>query len=202
MKNSLSGILAALLMWLSPLLLRAQVEDSDDIVVQVVIPPCLDIRIVEGKNVDFVVSSLDNYVNGISDPLAYSTVFEVSSSQNFQVMLLTALFYSPTTDDELASGNFGFRIEDAGNYAVGDRHLLLGGSSSPSPLAAMDTDHTIITAANLGNSGNYADNRFRLSFELGTASVRALSGLPTLLEQNIAPVTYIGAVLLLATTTP
>jgi hypothetical protein len=179
----------------------AQTTDSDDINVTAVFKTSIDLNVVSGANISFLVESLDDYTNGLSDPTAYTSTFEVSASVNFKVDLSSTNF-TDGSGNTLNAQNFGYTIADAGTYQVGTNHLLDGGTTSPSALALLGANNTIVEATGSGNAGPATANRFNLNFELGTAGVRALSGLPILLSQNIAPSTYTSVVTLTASAMP
>ncbi|TAE48308.1 MAG: hypothetical protein EAZ89_15460 [Bacteroidetes bacterium] len=179
----------------------AQTTDSDDINISAAFSSSIDLNVTDGANISFVVASLDNYTNGLVDPTAYTSTFQVSSSVDFKVDLASTSF-SDGNGNELSAGNFGYTVSDAGTYQVGTNHLLLGGSTSPAPLAVLGAPRTIVEATGSGNAGPFTANTFKIKFELGTAAARAVSGLPILLQQNIAPATYTSVVTLTASAMP
>ncbi|MDX1908767.1 MAG: hypothetical protein SF053_17150 [Bacteroidia bacterium] len=178
-----------------------QTTDSDNINVTAVFKTVIDLNVTSGANITFTVQTLDQYTNGLSDPTAYQSTFDVSSSVNFQVSL-SATNFTDANGNTLNANNFGYTLTDAGTYTAGTNHLLLGGSASPSPMALLGTTSTIVAATGSGNAGPASANAYDIDFELGTANVRALSGLPTLLAQNIAPSTYTSVVTLTASAMP
>jgi hypothetical protein len=190
-----------LLLALLPACLAAQTSDSDDIQVTAVFKNAIDLTITAGANVNFLVASQGDYLGGVSSPYNYFSDFEVSSSTNFQVSLSSTNF-SDGEGRVLDARNFGYRLLDNGSHLAGVNHLLLGQASSPSPLAALGSNQVIVAATGAGNAGRAETNRFRIHFELGTADVRALSSLPTLLEQQIVPSTYTAVVTLTASAMP
>ncbi|MEL6195038.1 MAG: hypothetical protein AAFR66_23475, partial [Bacteroidota bacterium] len=127
----------------------------------------------------------------------YTATFVINSSVDFKVDLVATDFTNPD-GGVLNANNFGYQVIDNGTNVVGTNHLLLGGTSSPSALALLGTDTEIITSNGDGNAGSSAANSFKIRFQLGTAAVRAVSGLDPLLDQNVAPSTYSSTVTLTA----
>lgn len=194
MKHVLSLLLAGLCMPLA-------FAQSDDINISAAFSSSIDCTVTSGTDISFVVATLDDYTNGLADPTAYSSTFEVNASVNFKVDLTSTQFTDPN-GNVLDARNFGYTISDAGTHTVGSNHLLMGGTASPSAMALLGTDREIVTSTADGNAGAAAANRFTLKFELGTAAVRAVSNLPQLLDQNIAPTTYASVVTLTASAMP
>ncbi|GAB4420846.1 MAG: hypothetical protein OHK0039_34960 [Bacteroidia bacterium] len=195
------SFLLSLALVLASSLAVAQTDDSDDIQVSASFSSSIDLTVTAGSQISFNVVTLDDYTNGLADATAYNSTFEVNSSVDFQVDF-TATDFSDGAGNTINANNFGYVISDAGSHAAGTNHLLLGASTTPSAYALLGDDNTIVEATGSGNAGPGTANRFTLKFELGTSSVRALSGLPTLLEQNIAPATYTSTVTLTASAMP
>ncbi|MEZ4828645.1 MAG: hypothetical protein R3C61_20525 [Bacteroidia bacterium] len=186
------------LMCISPGIILSQ---TDDIQVSAAFSSSIDLTVTSGANINFVVATLGEYTGGVSSPYNYISDFEVNSSVDFKVDISSTNF-TDAAGNILNVGNFGYRISDNGTYAVGANHLLLGDVNSPSAIAVLGPNTEIITATGSGNAGPASANAFRLQFELGTPAVRALSGLPELLNQNIVPGTYTGVVTLTASAMP
>ena len=161
----------------------------------------IDLTVISGSNIYFSISNIDEYQNGLEDPNTYSSVFEVNSSVDFRVELSSTDFISGT-GNILSSKNFGFTIDDIGTHRTGRNHKFMGTATSPSHLNLLGSDIELITPSGQGNSGSADANRFRLTFELGTAETRKKSGLPTLLDQNITPGTYSSIITLTASGMP
>ncbi len=179
--------------------LKAQAEDN--IQLQAAFSSSIDLNVTAGSTINFSVATLGEYTGGVASPYDYFADFEVSASQHFQVILSSSPF-SDGNGHNLSEGNFGYRLIDNGTYEAGTHHLLLGGSGSPSGLAVLGPPRTIIEATGNGNAGPASANAYRIHFELGTPETRALSGLPTLLDQRIAPGIYTGVVTLTALAMP
>ncbi|MDX2249564.1 MAG: hypothetical protein SF052_22460 [Bacteroidia bacterium] len=176
-------------------------SQTDDINVSAAFSSSIDLTVTSGANISFVVATLGEYTGGVSSPYNYISDFSVNSSVSFKVDLASTNF-TDAAGNTLDAGNFGFRILDNGTYAVGVNHLLLGDVNSPSAVAVLGPTTEVVTASGSGNAGPSSANAFRLQFELGTPAVRAISGLPTLLDQNIIPGTYTGVVTLTASAMP
>ncbi|MEM7656084.1 MAG: hypothetical protein AAF399_08150, partial [Bacteroidota bacterium] len=161
----------------------------------------IDLTVTSGSNISFSVTSLQDYTDGLADPSAYNSEFEVNSSVDFKVDL-TSTPFDDGNGNILDAGNFGYTISDNGTYTVGTNHKLLGGTVSPSAYAVLGTSNEVVSAFAEGNAGSAAANAYTLKFELGTDAVRAVSGLPNLLDQNVAPATYASTVTLTASAMP
>ncbi|MEO0897775.1 MAG: hypothetical protein AAFY71_15320 [Bacteroidota bacterium] len=176
-------------------------QTSDEIQISAAFSSSIDLAVTEGDNIAFTVASLEDYTDGLSDPTAYNSKFVVNSSVNFKVDL-TATPFDDGNGNILNANNFGYTISDAGSHVVGTNHLLLGASSSPSEYALLGNNTEVVTSTGEGNAGDASQNAYQLKFELGTAAVRAKSGLPRLLDQNVAPATYASTVTLTASAMP
>ncbi|GAB4420848.1 MAG: hypothetical protein OHK0039_34970 [Bacteroidia bacterium] len=179
----------------------AQVDASDDVQVTAHFSSSLDLRIVSGATVNFVVATMGEYSGGVASPYNYFSDFTVTASVNYRVAISSTDF-SNGAGETLAAGNFGYRLFDNGTHSAGVNYLLLGAATSPSPMGILGTTRDIITPLPAGNAGPPTANAFRIHFELGTPAARALSGLPTLLEQSIVPGQYTGTVTLTVSAEP
>ncbi|MCI4668197.1 MAG: hypothetical protein MRZ79_08670 [Bacteroidia bacterium] len=176
-------------------------QSSDEITINAAFSSYINLNVTEGANINFSVKSIGDYTGGMSSPYNYFSIFEVSSSQNFKVDLVATTF-GDGNGNFLDANNFGYRISDEGEHLVNVNHLLLGATNSPSNLALLGANTEIVTPTGDGNAGSNLQNRYKLQFELGTPGVRALSGLPRLLDQNISPASYVGTVTLTASAMP
>lgn len=176
-------------------------QSSDEIQISAAFSSSIDLTVTEGDNISFTVATLDDYTNGLADPTAYNSKFVVNSSVDFKVDL-TATPFDDGNGNILNANNFGYTIADAGTHAAGTNHLLMGAATTPSTYALLGNNTEVVTATGSGNAGDATQNAFTLKFELGTAAVRTISGLPRLLDQNIAPATYSSTVTLTASAMP
>ncbi|MEM6765300.1 MAG: hypothetical protein AAF824_05990 [Bacteroidota bacterium] len=172
---------------------------SDEINISAAFSSSIDLTVTNGANISFTVASLTDYNDGLADLSGdtYTATFVINSSVDFKVDLGSTDFTNPE-GDVLAAANFGYEIFDNGTNVVGTNHQLVGGTTSPSTLTTLGSATEIITATGDGNAGSSTSNSFKIRFQLGTAAVRAVSGLGTLLSQNIAPSTYSATVTLTA----
>ena len=186
-------------MTLACLLTVSLQAQSDEINISAAFSSSIDLTVTDGANISFTVASLDDYNNGLADNSGdtYTATFVINSSVDFKVDLVATDFTNPD-GGVLNANNFGYQVIDNGTNVVGTNHLLLGATTSPSTLALLGTDTEIITSSGDGNAGSSAANSFKIRFQLGTAAVRAVSGLAPLLDQNIAPSTYSSTVTLTA----
>ena len=186
-------------MTLACLLTVSLQAQSDEINISAAFSSSIDLTVTDGANISFTVASLDDYNNGLADNSGdpYTATFVINSSVDFKVDLVATDFTNPD-GGVLNANNFGYQVIDNGTNVVGTNHLLLGATTSPSTLALLGTDTEIITSSGDGNAGSSAANSFKIRFQLGTAAVRAVSGLDPLLDQNIAPSTYSSTVTLTA----
>lgn len=194
-------ICAALLLALLPARLGAQTDETDDIQLSAAFEASIDLRVTEGSSISFVVATTSEYTGGLASPYQYFSEFTVTSSTAFQVVL-SAADLADGAGRTLDIRNLGCRLTDYGTHTAGVQHLLMGAAASPSALALLGPSLTLITATGPGNAGTAAQNRFRIQFELATPELRALSGLPTLLEQRITPGVYRTVILLTASPMP
>lgn len=174
---------------------------ADDINLSASFSNSIACTVTYGQDINFVVATIGEYRGGLSSPFDYFSYFTVSSSANFKVELSSTDFTDPN-GNVLDARNFGFRISNEGTHRPGVNQLLMGAARTPSKLVLLGEDREIVKSSGQGNAGSAEANRYKLQFELGTPSVRALSGLPTLLEQNIRPTTYRAVITLTATAMP
>lgn len=174
---------------------------SDDIQISAAFSSSIDLTVTDGANISFVVASLDHYTNGLKDPTAYSSTFEINSSVEYKVDLV-ATDFADASGNILDVDNFGYYLESIGTNRPGRNLKMLGTATNPSHYALLGNDETIIKSNGQGNVGTADKNRFKVHFELGTSDVRGISSLPALIDQNIAPGTYSSTVTLTASAMP
>ena len=174
---------------------------SDEINISAAFSSSIDLRIASGANINFTFSTLEEYQNGKSG----ASTFEVASSVNFSV----AMSYTPFTNadgDEIDLRNLTIRLRvpEARSSEVGVRWSYPIGTVLTNELAkdglyysgtylATTAPQTVLLPGPSGNAGTYEDNQFEIVFHMGYQGRNdALSGigLPSLLDQNIAPGTY------------
>ncbi|MDX2286536.1 MAG: hypothetical protein NW241_20385 [Bacteroidia bacterium] len=201
MPPSLCRLPATLLLLIQMWVLRGQIPASDDVRIAAHFAAAIDLQVTDGESIHFGVASMSEYLDGKSSPYLYWSEFTVAASTPFTVVL-SAADLTDGLGDTLDMRNIGFRLFDYGSHQAGVDHLLAGAAASPTGLLLLGPSVALIAPTGIGNTGTAAENRFRMHFELATPELRALSGLPTLLLQYIAPGTYYGQVLLTATAQP
>ena len=136
--------------------------------------------------------------------------FSVSSSVNFQVDIVSTRMMDPA-GNELPLWNLGYRIEPA-NATVraeyGTRYIWgpKDGDSHNASLSgiyiASETEKTVILPGPAGNSGSFERNAFKIRTGISANNIRAITGRPRLIEQNIVPGTYVTTLPLTASAAP
>lgn len=174
-----------------------QVSDNAVIPVSVTLNSILRLTVVSGGNIQFVVNTIEDYMFGIPNSPRYTTRFNVASSRDFDVLIyaesatFAGMDYDATDDgtgNPIGStgfpiGNIGFLVDDGvGTATVGTNNY-----NTVSPLSTATTPALVAVSG-----GSSTVNIFDIQWELGTAAV--LGSDPSLLEQNIAPDTYVGNV--------
>ena len=177
-----------------------QVSDNAVIPVSVTLNSILRLTVVSGGNIQFVVNTIEDYMFGIPNSPRYTTRFNVASSRDFDVLIYaeSATFAgmdydaTPSGPDPLDPpiGSTAFPIENIGflvDDGVGSATVGTNNYNTVSPLSTATTP-----ALEDVSGGSSTVNIFDIQWELGTAAV--LGATPSLLEQNIAPDTYVGNV--------
>lgn len=159
----------------------------------------IELQVVSGGNVSFQVNSISDYTQGVI--AASAPVFGVNATVNFRVTL-SATSLVNAWGYSLDANNFGYRVHSIGTFKAGQNFHLLGEEENPSRIKLLGEEAEIISSFAQGNAGNSKKNKFELIFELGTAAVRAESGLPSLLEQKIHIGSYSSIVTILALSIP
>ena len=166
-----------------------QVSDNAVIPVSVTLNSILRLTVVSGGNIQFVVNTIEDYMFGIPNSPRYTTRFNVASSRDFDVLIYSesatfaGMDYDGTSSTAFPIENIGFLVDDGvGSATVGTNNY-----NTVSPLSTATTP-----ALEDVWGGSSTVNIFDIQWELGTAAV--LGGDPSLLEQNIAPDTYVGNV--------
>lgn len=187
------------------------VADNAVIPIGVTLNPVLRINVVQGGNIQFVVSSIDDYKNGIASAnvgtaLAtdqYDTEFEVAASVDFNVsMSLESEFvgvdHAGTMDGRLV----GYQIHEIGSYNT-TSYMTLEPAASTNYRALSTVAWNVVTSSGLyGNAGDADDNSFVIHWALATSSVisTAAAGFQVdfvtseLIRQSLAPDYYVSNV--------
>ncbi|MFA5649342.1 MAG: hypothetical protein WC951_13690 [Bacteroidales bacterium] len=166
-----------------------QVSDNAVIPVSVTLNSILRLTVVSGGNIQFVVNTIEDYQAGISNSARYTTRFNVASSRDFDVLIYSesATFAGMDYDGGTSTGfpiaNIGFLVDQSAGTAT-------VGTNNNTAVTALDVATTAILEEVSG--GSSVVNVFDIQWELATAAV--LGSDPNLLQQNIAPDTYVGNV--------
>lgn len=206
LKNSRSFFLPSL-QWKASLLLiilgsalsvsRAQVEGAGQTQLNAIFAASIDLR-VEDATVTWAVATIEDYVKGFW-PVQRPIPFSVSSSTNWRLDVVN----TPMVNGEgveLNIQNLAYRLEPADNM-VRDKHGInynwpigdggrVGTRNLSGIYVAGFTPKTILIPGPAGNAGSYAQNAFKIRIGFASPNIRGVTGLPTLLDQNIAPGTY------------
>lgn len=152
------------------------VSDNAVIPVSVTLNSILRLTVTSGGNIQFVVTTIDNYTNGIDNTTRYDTEFIVSSSRNFTVTL---------TPDNLTH----FVGLESGSTNVFENNNL--GYAIDGPVGAI-TDGTIRGLAGadiIVDSGDAGGNQaFTIHWELGTQDDATMNTNSLLVESYPADV--------------
>lgn len=190
-----------------PGMLLAQV--TGEIQVSATFSSSIDLRIDGDANVNWNIDTREEYENGFW-PVERRTGFSVSSSVNFRVDISSTRMFD-AAGNELPLWNLGYRIEPA-NSAVqneyGTRYIWgpkdgAGESANLSGIyIASETQKTVIMPGPAGNAGGYERNAFKIRTGISADNIRAITGRPRLIEQNIVPGTYVTILTLTANAEP
>lgn len=188
------------------------ISDNAIIPISVSLNSILRLNVTSGGNIDFQVNAISQFSNGIANTARYTTVFTVASSIDYDVLMYAEganLVGSDLAAHQMGIGNVGYIIDYTGvggSAAANANFDLEGANVDPAALAVLSAvpTHEIVTAqpvsgGGLGDAGDIAFNQFTILWELATPAARAVSGLGTLLSQNLAPDRYTTSVFLALT---
>ncbi len=166
------------------------VSDMGVIPIGVTLNSILRLNIISGGNIEFVVTTIDQYSSGILNSSQYDTRFTVASSQDFNVTMQAEtadLFNSGGVGGVVGMplNNIGYRVSEAGTYAETTNWVIL---SNAATLPLTFAVATIINGVAGASAGSALNNDFTINWELGTraGTMNAL----TLLEQSLAADRY------------
>lgn len=188
------------------------ISDMGVIPIGVTLNSILRLNIVSGGNIEFVVSTIDQYDLGINSGgtnALYHTNFTVASSTNFDVDLYSenATLIADGGAGTMALDNIGFGIVETGNGADGAAGTgnwevpgdgTTAGGSVILPLTAaaatIVNGNAAVAAGDPTAAGNATQNAFTICWRLGTheGTMEARS----LLEQGISADRYVTNVIL------
>lgn len=164
------------------------VSDHGVIPIGVTLNSILRLNITSGGNMEFIVSTIDQYTNGILNANRYDTHFTVASSVDFNVNL------TPDQDNFVGVGdatntldldNLGFTTVSEGTGADGTNWTL----AAISVFANAATAVPIVTSISGLGAGDVAQNAFVINWEFGTKNAPMTA--TSLLAQSIPADRYV-----------
>ena len=180
-------------------------SQADEINITASFRSVIDIRIVGSSDVYFEFNSIHDYTNGLDEFRDNYVQFEVASTTNFHLHFNHSAFMNER-GNILDPRYFYFRLRylsvmryEGSRFVYGEGDGLPDGDASLSNVFIMDnTIKSLLEPGSYGNRGYYDKNYYEMQFGCGTYPIRALSGLPNLLDANIAPGTYTSVLTLTA----
>ncbi|MEM7660149.1 MAG: hypothetical protein AAF399_28830, partial [Bacteroidota bacterium] len=175
----------------------AVAQVTDQIEVSASFSTFMELEIYEAT-VNWSIQTVEDYTTGFW-PIERPIPFSVASSTNFRIDYRN----TPMVNEqgvEIDIQNMAYRLEPANNdvkaeygiryqWPVGD-----GGRKGKDKLSgifvASFTDRTILLPGPAGNAGSFEKNAWKIRIGFASPNIRAITGLPILLDQNIAPGTY------------
>lgn len=185
--------------------LTQPISTTQVIPIGVTLNSILRLNVVSGGNIEFVVSTIKQYENGIDNASIYDTEFTVASSVDFDVTMYAEteeLFRqgdgSQVANSGMPLNNIGYTIEAPGgtvgtNWTIVSNGVVTPLSGPSAPAAA------IVSIAGAG-AGDITQNNFIVNWELATAAnMIGNAGFPTktLLEQSLPSDRYVVNVFLI-----
>ena len=193
-----------LLLLLSVPSLHAQ---TDEINISAAFSTFIDLKIVGNANVEWVITTIDDYKKGFT-PSQNMITFQVASSNNFSVaMSMTPL--ADASGNEIDLKNILVRLfvptsrsaEKGVRWDWGTEDYYTRTTASGWLKSALwypsSTEKVILQPGSQGNAGTYEQNEFNIGLGLGHSATSNV-GMTNLLEQNISPGTYTGTMTLTA----
>jgi hypothetical protein len=167
------------------------VSDNATIPIGVTLNSILRLTVVSGGNIEFVVSSMDDYANGINDGgtiSRYQTKFNVASSVNYQVSMYSedAQINSAEISDLVATpqsiplNNIGYDLTlgDGSNATTAVPYTYNAPTGTVLPLTNVATTEIVN-----GPAGDAVSNSFIIRWRLGT--VEGTMNAASLLTQSV-----------------
>ncbi|UTW63364.1 hypothetical protein KFE98_04175 [bacterium SCSIO 12741] len=160
------------------------VSDRDVVPIAVNLNQILRLDILDGGNVEFTFSTIEQYESGIDNDDEYNTRFSVSSSSDWEVRMGSEDATFIGVDDNthtIELNNVGYTLEITGNHVLGTELLTEMTTSTTSWDSSNDVEallqystgmnrllfrHT--DTSNDSNAGDEADNDFTIHWRCGT----------------------------------
>lgn len=167
-------------------LLAQPVVDNAIIPVAVNLNSILRLNVTSGGNIEFTVSTIDQYNNGIATGPRYYTDFTVASSVDFDVNLYAEdanLIGTDNVANTMTLDNIGYIVVGTGGGADGTNWNL------PAAVAPL-TNAAVAVVQSIANNGagDIVQNAFQIQWEMGTST--GTMNANSLLQQSIAPDRY------------
>lgn len=182
---------------------------SDEINIEANFSQFIHLQVLQ-SDVYWEIKTIQDYKDGFW-PVERPIPFQVASNTNFRV----DYFNTPMVDgqgNEVTLENMAYRLEPANNSIKSDYKSRYdwsptqdGGGVSANLSGiyiASLSPRTILVPGPNGNAGAYEENYWKIRIGFASANIRAITGLPRLLEQNIQPGTYVSKLTLTAVPEP
>jgi len=188
---------------LSGMVIAQPVSSTAVIPIGVTLNSILRLNVVSGGNIEFVVNSIEQYKNGITNASNYDTQFNVASSVDFNVLMYAEdaeLYAQGVTTNTVGAGmplaNIGYVMEVAsggglaGTTPATDNWAFTNGAT----IAGLtNTATTAVVTSHPGNgAGGTIQNNFIINWELATpAMITATIIADNLLTQSLPSDRYV-----------
>lgn len=165
------------------------VVDNGVIPISVTLNSILRLEIVSGGNIEFVVSTIDEYTNGITNAGRYDTEFKVASSRMFDVNLEAGVPTGVSTGGTLPLANICYDMAPATGAGTEDTEWDLAPAGAGSALTPLTATVSPLIDGGATSAGSGTQNYFIINWELATAGCLGATGgmgaTQTLLVQSL-----------------
>ena len=160
------------------------VQDNVVIPVSVTLNSILRMNVTSGGNIEFIVNTMEQYQNGISESPRYTTTFTVASSLEFDVLLNAETDFIGSDDfsasNTLTIDNLGYIMEVGGTGIEGTNWDI---TSTATVSAVTLAQAPIIQSLGGLGAGDINQNKFLIKWRLGT--MEGTMNTNTLISQSI-----------------